>query len=335
MVSNPKLARAIRFALISSAASASVCMTTAVSAQDQDQTDDLTGTMTVTGSRIARQDFEAASPVVTVSSDTFDLSGEVQIETVLNSLPQLVPSITTTSNNPSNGGQANVDLRGLGNSRTLVLMDGSRLPGSNVTGVVDLNTIPSALIESVEILTGGASSTYGSDAIAGVINVRMKRNFEGLQLSLQQNTTAESDGKTFLAEAVFGGNFADDRGNAVLALTYDKRDEVFAGAREFGEVSLGPAVIMGVPSIVPLGSATVPDGSVTWGANAPTQAALNTVFGAYGAAAGSVLPANAIGFNLDQSIFSFGSNSQANPVINYRGEASGVGFNPLSYSYNF
>lgn len=337
MVSNPKLARAIRLALITSAASASVCMTTAVSAQDQDQSDDvMTGTMTVTGSRIVRQDFEAASPVVTVSSDTFDLSGEVQIETVLNSLPQLVPSITTTSNNPSNGGQANVDLRGLGAARTLVLMDGSRLPGSNVNGVVDLNTIPSALIESVAILTGGASSVYGSDAIAGVINVQMKRNFEGLQLSLQQNTTEESDGKTFLAEAVFGGNFADDRGNAVIALTYDKRDDVFAGAREFGQVSLGPAFPMGAPpTIVPLGSSTVPDGAVSWGANAPTQAALNTVFGAYGAAPGSVTGAQTLGFNTNQTLFSFGAGSAANPVVNYLGNTADPGFNPLSYSYNF
>jgi iron complex outermembrane receptor protein len=332
MQRNSNLARAIRLALITSAASASVSMTTAASAQDQDQTDEMTGTMTVTGSRIARQDFEAASPVVTVSSDTFNLSGEVQIETVLNSLPQLVPSITTTSNNPSNGGQANIDLRGLnGNNpatRTLVLMDGSRLPASNVSGVVDLNTIPSALIEGVEILTGGASSTYGSDAIAGVVNVRMKRNFEGLQLSLQQNTTEQSDGKTFLAEAVFGGNFADDRGNAVIAMSYDKRDEVFAGQREFGEVSRGAA-------LQPLGSSTTPQGGVSWGANAPTQASIDAVFGAYGAAAGSVAPTNTLGFNTDGTIFSYGSNTAARPVVNFRGDTSDPGFNPLSFSYNF
>jgi iron complex outermembrane recepter protein len=337
MTSNPRLARAIRIALITSAASASVGLSTGVSAQDQDQEQagEMTGTMTVTGSRIARQDFEAASPVVTVSADTFDLSGEVQVETVLNSLPQLVPSITTTSNNPSNGGQANVDLRGLGTQRTLVLMDGSRLPGSNVSGVVDLNTIPSALIESVEILTGGASSTYGSDAIAGVINVRMKRNFQGAQFSVQNNVTAESDGRTFLAEGVFGANFADDRGNAVLSLTYDKRDELFAGARDFGVVSLGPAVVMGVPQLVPLGSPTVPDGAVAWGTNLPDQNVVNTVFGRYGAAAGSVLNSNVIGFNNNETIFSFGGGSEANPVVNYLGNTADPGFNPLSYSYNF
>jgi outer membrane cobalamin receptor len=105
----------------------------------------------VTGTRIVRKDYEATSPVVTVGEETFKLSGEPQIETVLNQLPQLVASITTTSNNPSNGGQANVDLRGLGTTRTLVLVDGARVTPSNVNGVVDLNTIPQSLIESVEV----------------------------------------------------------------------------------------------------------------------------------------------------------------------------------------
>src|SRR5215510_10482028 len=191
MVSNPKLARAVRFALLSSAAAASFSMTSTASAQDQEQAAPVNEVITVTGSRIVRQDYEATSPIVTVNADTFKLSGEVQVETVLNSLPKLVPSITTTSNNPSNGGQANVDLRGLGSTRTLVLMDGARLPPSNVNGVVDLNTVPSALIESVEILTGGASSTYGSDAIAGVVNIRTKRNFDGVQISAQSNQTEQ------------------------------------------------------------------------------------------------------------------------------------------------
>jgi iron complex outermembrane recepter protein len=136
----------------------------------------------VTGSRIARADYDAASPVITLDQDLFKMSGEAQLETVLNSMPQLVPSITTTSNNPSNGGQANVDLRGLGTVRTLVLLDGSRLTPSNLTGVVDLNTIPSALIQNIEILTGGASSVYGSDAVAGVVNVRLKQDFEGVPI---------------------------------------------------------------------------------------------------------------------------------------------------------
>jgi outer membrane receptor protein involved in Fe transport len=286
----------------------------------------------VTGTRIKSRDYDATSPVVTLAADAFDLSGEVQVEQVLNALPQLVPSISTTSNNPANGGQANVDLRGLSGAglapRTLVLVDGSRLTPSNPTGAVDLNTVPTALIDGVEILTGGSSTTYGSDAIAGVVNVKLKRNFEGIQISTQHNRTEQNDGSSTLIEALVGGNFNGDRGNAVLALSFDRRDAVLAGDRKFGEVSRGPLM-------TPVGSGTVPDGRVDWGANAPTQAALNQVFGAYGATAGAVLPNSSIGFNPNGSLFSFGSGTQANPVINYLGNAEDPGFNPLSYSYNF
>jgi outer membrane receptor protein involved in Fe transport len=293
----------------------------------------------VTGSRIARADYDAASPVITLDQDTFKLSGEAQLETVLNSMPQLVPSITTTSNNPSNGGQANVDLRGLGTQRTLVLLDGSRLTPSNLTGVVDLNTIPSALIQNIEILTGGASSVYGSDAVAGVVNVRLKQDFEGVQINTQYGITDKSDGQSLLVEGLIGGNFAEDRGNAVLSLSYDTRDEVLAGDRGFGEVSLGA-------QLQPLGSGTVPDGRIDWGtvanpaggppiSNAPSQAALNAVFGAYGAAPGSVPGSAAIGFNTDGTLFSFGRGTAAQPVVNFRGNTNDPGYNPLSYSYNF
>jgi outer membrane receptor protein involved in Fe transport len=323
MNSNCQVAVAVRRALILSAMAA-----TSMSVHAQDQVSKVE-TVTVTGSRIVRKDYEAPSPVVTLDADAFKMSGEVQVEAVLNTLPQLVASITTTSNNPSNGGQANVDLRGFGTQRTLVLLDGTRLTASNVNGVIDLNTIPAALIDNVEILTGGASSTYGSDAVAGVVNVKMKRNFTGVQLNVQNNRTAESDGKTTHAEALIGGNFADNRGNAVVALSYDQRDEVLAGARSFSQVGLGSA-------LTPTGSSTVPDGSVSWGRNAPTQSAINSVFAKYGAAPNSVLPTTTIGFNTDGTLFSFGNaNNSATPVVNYKGNTSDPGFNPKVYSYNF
>ena len=326
MATSNQVRVAVRHALLTGAAAA---MATAIPAYAQDKPAQTISEVVVTGTRIIRQDFEAPSPVVTVDADAFNLSGEVQVEQVLNTLPQLVPSVTTTSNNPSNGGQANVDLRGFGTTRTLVLLDGTRLVGSNVTGVVDLNTIPSALIDSVEILTGGASSTYGSDAIAGVVNVRLKRNFEGVQLNFQSNRTEHSDAQTTLIEGLIGGNFAENRGNAVLAMSYDKRDELLAGAREFSNVSLGP-------DLRPLGSPTIPDGSVSWGSNAPSQAALDTVFARYGAAPGGVLPSTTLGFNADHSLFSFGSATAANVnVTNYKGDTSDPGFNPKIYSYNF
>lgn len=329
MTRSNEIARAVRLALLGSVPFMALNAPTALA---QDQGEKAVQEVTVTGSRIVRQDYVATSPVVTVSADTFKLSGEVQVETVLNSLPQLVPSITTTSNNPSNGGQANIDLRGLsGNSlapRTLVLLEGTRLPASGTQGAVDLNIIPSGLIENIEILTGGASSTYGSDAIAGVVNVRMKRDFSGLELSAQSNRTAESDGNTSQFQALLGGNFEEGRGNAVLFLGYDERDAVLAGAREFGEVSRGA-------NLAPVGSGTLLDGSVAWGTNQPSQASVNAAFAPFGATPGQVTPAGVIGFNADRSIFAVGQNTAANPVVHYLGDTSDPGFNPLSYGYNF
>jgi outer membrane receptor protein involved in Fe transport len=326
MSSNVTIRRAVRLALLAGAGTAGFVGAPA-HAQDESASARDLDTVIVTGSRIVRQDFTSVSPVVTVDSDAFELSGEVQIESVLNTMPQLVPSITTTSNNPSNGGQANVNLRGLGTVRTLVLLDGTRVTPSNVNGVTDLNTFPAGLIDSVEILSGGASSTYGSDAVAGVVNVKLKRNFEGVRLNSQYNVTEESDGRTLLVEAIVGGNFAEDRGNAVLAFTYDQRDDVFAGAREFSQVARGA-------QLQPLGSGTVPDGRIDWGANGPSQAALNTVFGSYGVAPGVVTPTRPIGFNTDGTLFSFGG-AAATPVANFRGDTSDPGFNPTSYSYNY
>ena len=123
----------------------------------------------VTGSRIARPDFESASPIVSITQESFERTSATSVDVVMNRLPQFVPDVTSTSNNPANGGQGNLQLRGLSPWRTLVLMDGRRLIPANGTGVVDVNIIPSSLIESVEVITGGASAVYGSDAIAGTV----------------------------------------------------------------------------------------------------------------------------------------------------------------------
>jgi len=319
---NCLIRQAVRYAIAAAASSTAL----PVFAQDAATPAPVMEEVTVTGTRIIRKDYEATSPVVTVGEETFKLSGEPQIETVLNQLPQLVASITTTSNNPSNGGQANVDLRGLGTTRTLVLVDGARVTPSNVNGVVDLNTIPQSLIESVEVLTGGSSSTYGSDAIAGVVNIKLKRNFEGLELRAQHGVTGESDGVSTLVDAIIGGNFADDRGNAVVSFSFDEREAVLAGQRDFGIYAKGPL-------LTPSGSGTIPEGRVDWGTNGPSQTALNTVFGAYGSAAGSVTPSRALGFNADGSVFSLGGGGLQ--VQNFDGDTENPGFNPSAYSYNF
>ena len=137
-----------------SAVSAAAFAATAAPSFAQDSDDD---TIVVTGSRIVKQDFASNSPIATVDAIQFERTGVVNTENLLNTLPQTVPGLDRTSNNPGNG-TATVDLRGLGSNRTLVLVNGRRAMVNGAGGVVDINTIPPALIENVEVLTGGASS---------------------------------------------------------------------------------------------------------------------------------------------------------------------------------
>lgn len=317
MTKNAKLRRAIQLAMLSGAYTIGMGALSTAHAQQagaQTQVEEIT----VTGSRIVRRDFEGNSPVFTVDAASIVDAGTVQIEQVLNELPQLVPSITTTSNNPSNGGQANVNLRGLGTARTLVLLDGQRLQPSNVTGVIDLNTVPAGLIESIEVVTGGGSAIYGSDAIAGVVNIKLKRNFEGIETNVMHAVTGEDDGQQTTMSLMMGGNFDGNRGNAVVYMSYDERKGVFAGAREFSAVALSP-------QLAPLGSVAIPEGFyVPAGANLGSQAAYDSVFGP-----GAVPATSYIGFNADGSPFS------RDGTVGYTGDTSDPGFNPTTYSYNY
>tara|TARA_R110002072_G_scaffold301164_1_gene480161 strand:+ start:23405 stop:26299 length:2895 start_codon:yes stop_codon:yes gene_type:complete len=315
MDKNYKLSRAIKFAMLSGAYAVGAGVFSAAHAQPAEQQVE---EITVTGSRIVRRDFEGTSPVFTLDSSSIQDAGTPQIEQVLNELPQLVPTITTTSNNPSNGGQAQVDLRGLGTSRTLVLMDGIRLQPSNVSGTIDLNTVPAGLIDSIEIVTGGGSAVYGSDAIAGVVNIKLRRDFEGVQVSSTYAESAEGDGGTQTVSLMMGGDFDGGRGNAVMYMSYDKRDGVYAGDRAFSAVARGP-------NLAPLGSAGVPDGFyVPAGANRGTQAAYDSVFGA-----GAVPNTDILGFNTDGTLFS------RTGTVNYKGDKTDIGFNPNTFSYNY
>ncbi len=196
-----------------------------VLAQDGDDT------IVVTGSRIAREDLAAPSPVARVDAEQLVLTNTVNSEQFLNTLPQVIPAFDSTSNNPGNG-TATVNLRGLGSQRTLVLVDGSRFVASGPGGVVDINAIPAALVERVEILTGGASAIYGSDAVAGVVNFMLKDDFEGVQLDISDEMSAAGwDANIFNVALTMGGNFADGRGNAIMSLSYTNRESLLQGDR--------------------------------------------------------------------------------------------------------
>ena len=174
--------------LLLSAITAASLTATAVPTYAQDSDDD--DTIVVTGSRIVKQDFISNSPVATVEAIQFERTGVINTEDLLNTLPQTVAGLTSTSNNPGNG-TATIDLRGLGANRTLVLVNGRRAQPNGAAGIVDINTIPPALIENVEVLTGGASSVYGADAVSGVVNFILRDDFDGIQANIGYNATEQ------------------------------------------------------------------------------------------------------------------------------------------------
>lgn len=191
----------------------------------------------VTGSRIARPDLTSNSPTTIVSSELIAQSGRKNIEDVLNQLPQVAPGLNSNVNNGGDG-TATVDLRGLGPSRTLVLINGRRLVPSTNTGRTDLNNIPSHLIERVDVVTGGASAVYGSDALAGVVNFILKRNFEGVELGGQYGVTERGDSDAYDIYGIFGANTADGRGNVTVHADYFQRQGSFQSERGWSKIDL-------------------------------------------------------------------------------------------------
>lgn len=216
----------------------------------------------VTGSRIARPDLTSTSPLAVVGDEEFKLSGTVNVEQVINTLPQVVPGATAFSNNPG-GGVATLNLRGLGSTRTMVLVNGRRYMFFDTSQVVDLNTIPQFLIDGVDVMTGGASAVYGSDALAGVVNFRLRNDLNGIEAGTQYNITERGDGARFGAHLAIGADFADGRGNVVVYGEYFKRKPIFQGARGFSRFALGDDGDV----LSPGGSATTPQGRISVAAN--------------------------------------------------------------------
>lgn len=204
-------------------------------AQDAaDEADEQTA-IVVTGSRIARPDLNSNSPISVVTGDQIQDKGIVNVEQALNQLPQVTPGLNANVNNGGNG-TVTVDIRGLGAERTLVLVNGRRMVPSNNNGVVDLNVINPMLIDRVDVVTGGASATYGSDALGGVVNFILKKDFEGVEVSSQFGGSTRGDSESWTIGGMLGGNFADDRGNAIAAVSYTDRGDSFQADREFSRI---------------------------------------------------------------------------------------------------
>jgi outer membrane receptor protein involved in Fe transport len=214
----------------------------------------------VTGTRISRRDFNTASPLTTVDEELIAFTDQPTIEDALNQMPQVFPSFGRASNNPGNG-NAQVDLRGLGAGRSLVLLNGRRLAPSGTGNAVNLNNIPRFLIERVEIITGGASAVYGSDAIAGVVNFITKRHFTGLGLEAGSAVTAEGDAETFEFNAAWGRDLSGGAGNIAFYANYVDREPLLADEREFTRY---PWFDDWEGNLVQGGSSSIPAGRVSW-----------------------------------------------------------------------
>jgi iron complex outermembrane recepter protein len=319
MSKHSDLAKAIRFAIIGSTVGAAGMAFTTTAVAQEPQIEEVV----VTGSLIARRDAISESPILTIDQAAILESGYVTLDQYLNTLPQITPNLSSQSNNPSGNGRAVVDLRGLGSARNLVLMDGRRAMGSTSAGTIDTNTIPAALVERVEIITGGAGATYGPDAVSGVVNFIMKKNFEGVAVSTQYRETDAGDGVEKGFDVTLGSSFADGRGSAVFNGSYFSRDAIYKGARDFSAQASSATSIF-------------PGGSWVTGTNTPTQASVDALFGpgvcnTNGGQAG-------FGFNPDGSLFCTGVGGNPNRnVVNYKGPESDIAtaFFPDAFSYNF
>lgn len=191
----------------------------------------------VTGSRIVNPNLVTASPVNAITEEELELRQASTAEELLRDLPSVRPSIGPAVNNGSNG-SATINLRGIGDNRTLVLLDGRRVVPFGLDGVTDTNVIPVALIERVDVVTGGASSVYGADAVAGVVNFLIKRDFTGLEASSTYRVSDEGDAKRFVADLTVGASLDEGRGNVVLSLGYQKSDPLLVTDRPIGAVPI-------------------------------------------------------------------------------------------------
>ena len=262
-------------ALVANAASAQD--TTPLDSVSEGDASDTANRIVVTGSRISRRDFEANSPILSVDEALLEQSSTSAIESNLNKLPQFVPDKTptqggdiqpTAQNTP---GSATISLRGIGSNRNLVLIDGRRATPANASGVVDINTIPAAAIERVEIISGGASSTYGADAVGGVVNFILKKNFQGLELDGRAGVTQEGDNFEYQLSGIIGSDFDDGRGNVSLSMSTNRREPALQADRGwYRELWADPSV--GGSQLFPPYA-----GVLTGFANLPNPAVLNSV----------------------------------------------------------
>jgi iron complex outermembrane receptor protein len=285
--------------------------------------------VTVTGSRLAVTDAATGSDVVLLPPEAVARPGTVSVGQTLSRFPQFVPAAGSTSNDPGNDGQANLSLRGIGAAQTLVMLDGRRLTPADGRGIVDVNLIPPALLSGVEIVTGGASAVYGSDAVAGVVNLRLKTSFEGVEARGSWGRTARGDGDEYSADLTAGTAFAAGRGSLVASAGYARRDLLYQGSRPWSRQPLRyyPDETEGVGpgrAFLEYGSGITAEGvNVVFS----DPVVFDEVFAGYGFAPGSVPYYAGIGINPDGTLHTIGDQVHPGTVVNYWQDSDRPGYN--------
>ncbi|MDX1517556.1 MAG: TonB-dependent receptor plug domain-containing protein, partial [Woeseiaceae bacterium] len=239
-----------RFARSAVLASAIAALCAPVYAQDDEDDEDVIDVITVTGTRIQNQNIIAASPVTTIGEEEIELKQSPNIERVFRDLPITIPGDGENVNNGT-AGQATLDLRGLGPERSLIMIDGKRLAPYDIDGIVTTDVIPVNMLERVDVVTGGASAVYGSDAMSGAVNFILRRDFEGFELDLTYSDTEEGGGDTYNIAAMLGVNFDEDRGNITIGGGRTVRGAILLADRDFGVFGVSSTTGSGLGSAPP------------------------------------------------------------------------------------
>lgn len=279
------LRRHIRFAIWGSALM-SLATNPSFAADPQEQSLE---EIVVTGSLIRSPNQTSSSPIVSTGLDTLERGGDVSLIANLNQMPQFNAQSGVFSGGQGTGGRVTINLRGLGSNRNLVLLDGRRLPMSDINGNVDANAIPDASVSTIDVITGGASAVYGSDAMSGVVNFLSQDYFDGIKGDVQYGASTRGDTDKTSASLALGSSFGEERGHVLLSLGYTKREGLYGVEREFFEF-VTPSSFIGQSTFVPSAG------------NFPNQAAVNALFTGYGAATPVSNTLN-LGFNDDGTLF--------------------------------
>ncbi len=235
-MSNTHIAGRLRSAVLVSAVAA---LCAPAMAQDESSEGAEIEEIVTTGTRIRNENVVAASPVTTIGEEEIALKQTPNIERVFRDLPITIPGDGENVNNGT-AGQATLDLRGLGPQRSLILVDGKRLAPYDINGIVTTDVIPINMLQRVDVVTGGASAVYGSDAMSGAINFVLRDDFEGFEIDVGYSNTDSGQAvggggeSTNYVGALFGASFADDRGNMMFGATYTDRGSILLADRKFG-----------------------------------------------------------------------------------------------------